>query len=55
VGLEGPFVEPEAACGISKGVVKKAVKDWTIRDHRKHCNSVSGFRQAKPLIKGLYQ
>jgi hypothetical protein len=29
------------------GVAKKAVKCWTIRDHRKHWDSLSGFKQAK--------
>jgi hypothetical protein len=30
------FIGPEQACGISMGVAKKVVRDWTIRGHRKH-------------------
>jgi hypothetical protein len=33
------------------GVTKKAARDWTIRDHRKHRDSLSGLRQAKALIQ----
>jgi hypothetical protein len=29
-GSEHPFIGPEPACGISVGVAKKAVRDWTI-------------------------
>jgi ribonuclease HI len=28
-GSEYPFIGPEPACGISIGVAKKAVRDWT--------------------------
>jgi hypothetical protein len=28
-GSEYPFIGPEPACGISVGVAKKAVRDWT--------------------------
>jgi hypothetical protein len=33
-GSECPFVGPEPACGISVRVAKKAVRDWTNRDHK---------------------
>jgi ribonuclease HI len=33
-GSEHPFIEPEPACGISIGVAKKTVKDWTNRNHK---------------------
>jgi hypothetical protein len=39
------------ACGISVGVAKKAVRDWTIRDHRKHWDSLNGLKQVKALIQ----
>jgi hypothetical protein len=39
-------VRPEPACGISIGVCKKAVSDWTNRNH------TTGLRQAKGLIPG---
>jgi hypothetical protein len=35
------------SCDISMRVAKRAVKDWTIRDHMKHWNSLSGLQQAK--------
>jgi hypothetical protein len=34
-GSQHPFTGPEAACGISIGVAKKAVADWTNRNHKK--------------------
>jgi hypothetical protein len=37
---------------FSMGVVKKAVRDWTIRDHRKQLDSLSGLKQVKALIQG---
>jgi ribonuclease HI len=35
-GSEHPFIGPEPACGISIGVAKKAVRDWTNKKHKKH-------------------
>jgi hypothetical protein len=35
-GSEYPFVGPESTCGISVGVAKKAVRDWTDRNHLKN-------------------
>jgi hypothetical protein len=46
------FARPEPACGISIGVVKKAVRDWTNRNHKKHWESTTGLKQAKGLILG---
>jgi hypothetical protein len=34
MGSEYPFIGPEPACGISIGVAKKAVRDWTNRNHK---------------------
>jgi hypothetical protein len=34
------------------GVAKKAVGDWTIRDHRKHWDSLSGLKKAKAFVQG---
>jgi hypothetical protein len=53
-GSEHPFIGPEPTCGISTGVAKKAVRDWTNRNHKKHWESVTGLRQAKGLILGPY-
>jgi hypothetical protein len=38
-GSEHPFTGPEPACGISIGVAKKVVRDWTNRNHKKHWES----------------
>jgi hypothetical protein len=46
-----PFIGPEPTCGISMGVVKKAVRDPTIRDHRKHWDSLSELKQAKAIMQ----
>jgi hypothetical protein len=45
-GSEHPFIGPEPACGISIGVSKKAVRDWTDRNHKKYCETQRG--------KGIY-
>jgi hypothetical protein len=37
-GSEHLFIGPESACSISTGVAKKAVKDWTNRNHKKNGN-----------------
>jgi hypothetical protein len=49
-GSKCPFIGPEPACGISVEVAKKAVRDWTNRDHKKHWESLIG--QAKGFIQG---
>jgi hypothetical protein len=41
---EHPFTGPEPACGISIWVAKKAVRDWTNRNHRKHWESITGLK-----------
>jgi hypothetical protein len=43
---------PEPACDISIGVAKKAVRDWTKRNNKKHWESTTGLKQAKGLILG---
>jgi ribonuclease HI len=35
-GSEHPFIGPEPACGISVGIAKKAVRDWTDRNHKEY-------------------
>jgi hypothetical protein len=42
-GSEHPFIGPEPACGISIGVARKAVRDWTNRNHKKHWESITGL------------
>jgi hypothetical protein len=51
-GPEHLFTGPEPACGISIGVAKKVVSDWTNRNHKEHWESIIGLRQAKGLILG---
>jgi hypothetical protein len=51
-GPEHPFIGPEPDCGISVGVAKKAVRDWTSRKHKEYLESLTGLRQAKGLIQG---
>jgi hypothetical protein len=51
-GSEHPFIGPEPACGISFGVARKAARNWTNRNHKKHWESVTGLKQAKGLIQG---
>jgi hypothetical protein len=43
---------PELACSISRGVARKVIRDWTIRDHRKYWDYLSGHKQAKAIIQG---
>jgi hypothetical protein len=51
-GSEHPFIGPKPACGISIGVAKKAVRDWTNRSHKNHWEAITGLRHAKRLILG---
>jgi hypothetical protein len=49
---ECPFIGPEPACGISVGIAKKAVRDWTNRDHQIYWESLRGLKQAKGFLQG---
>jgi hypothetical protein len=49
---EHPSIGPELACGIFMGVAKKAVRDWMTMNHKRYWESLTGFRQAKGLIRG---
>jgi hypothetical protein len=40
---------PEPACGISIEVAKRAVRDWTNKNHIKQWESITGLKQAKGL------
>jgi hypothetical protein len=51
-GSEHPFIGPEPACGISVGVAKKAIRDWSNRNHQKYWESLTGLKQAKGLTQG---
>jgi hypothetical protein len=43
---------PEPACGISIGVAKKAIRDWTMVNNKKYWRSLTGLKQAKRFIQG---
>jgi ribonuclease HI len=43
LGSECPFIGPEPACGISVGIAKRAVRDWTNRDHKKCWEFLTGL------------
>jgi hypothetical protein len=49
---EHPFIGLEPACSISIVVAKKAVRDWTNTNHKKHWESTTGLKQAKGRIQG---
>jgi hypothetical protein len=49
---QNPFTGPESACGISIGVTKIVVRDWTNRNHIKQWQSTTGLKEAKGLITG---
>jgi hypothetical protein len=51
-GSEHPFIGPEPACGISVGVAKKVVRDWTNKKHKEYWESAIGLIEAKGLIQG---
>jgi hypothetical protein len=54
LGSECPFIGPEPACGISAGIAKKVVRDWTNRDHKKYWESLTGLKEAKGFLQGPY-
>jgi hypothetical protein len=50
-GSEHPFIGPEPAWGISIGVAKRAVRDWTNRNHIKQWESTTGLKQQRDLYQ----
>jgi hypothetical protein len=52
IGSEHPFTGPEPAYGILIGAAKRAVKNWTNRNHTKQWESITELKQAKGLISG---
>jgi hypothetical protein len=49
-GSDNPFIGPEPACGISIGAAKKAVRNWTDRNHKK----TLGIHYCTQTGKGIY-
>jgi hypothetical protein len=52
LGSECPFIGPEPAPSISAGIAKKAIRDWTNRDHKKYWESLTGLTQAQGFLEG---
>jgi phosphoribosylformimino-5-aminoimidazole carboxamide ribonucleotide (ProFAR) isomerase len=52
LGSECPSIGSEPACGISARIAKKAVRDWTNKDHQKYWESLTGLKQAKGFLQG---
>jgi hypothetical protein len=52
IGSKHLFTGPEPACGISIGVVKRAVRDCTNRNHIKQWESTTVLKEAKGLRSG---
>jgi hypothetical protein len=48
-GSEHPFTGPEAACGVSTGVAKRAVKDWMKKKHIKQWESITVLKTCKGI------
>jgi hypothetical protein len=51
-GSQRPFIGPEPACGISVGVAKKPVRDWTNRNQKRYLESTTRLEQVKGFIPG---
>jgi hypothetical protein len=52
LGSECPFIGPEPACGISAGIVKKALREWTKGDRKKYWKSLAGLKEVKGFLQG---
>jgi hypothetical protein len=42
MGSEHPFIGSEPASSITVGIAKKAIRDWTNRNHQKYWESLTG-------------
>jgi hypothetical protein len=49
---ECPFMGNNPASGISAGIAKKTVRDWTNRYHQKYWESSTGPKHAKGFLNG---
>jgi hypothetical protein len=48
---ERPFIGPEPAWGVTAGVAKKAIKDWT-ETTKKYWESITRLKDAKGFLQG---
>jgi hypothetical protein len=53
VGFECPFTGPEPACSIPTGAAKRAVVDWTNRDHKNTESQQQNSNMQGPCQKNL--
>jgi hypothetical protein len=53
-GFECLLTRPEPACNTSTGNVKKVVRPWADRDHKKYWESLTGLKQAKGFLQGPF-
>jgi hypothetical protein len=51
-GSEHLFIGPQPACGISVGVTKKAVRDFSNINHKEYWEFLTGLTQANALVEG---
>jgi hypothetical protein len=51
-GSEHPLTGLEPDCSISIEDAKKAVRDWTNRNHKEYWEPTTGLKKAKGLIPG---
>jgi hypothetical protein len=51
LGSEYPFIGPEPPCGISVGIAKKVVRDWTDSDHKKDYESLTVLKHAEGFLQ----
>lgn len=52
LGSQYPLLGPDIACSISLGIAKKAVWDWTNRDHKKYWETLTELKHAKGFLQG---
>jgi ribonuclease HI len=52
IDAEYPSIGLEPSCGISIGVAKKAIRDWTMVNHKKYWRSLTGLKKANRFIQG---
>jgi hypothetical protein len=52
LGAQCPHTEPEPVSGIAVGITKKAVGNWTNRDHKKYWESLTALKIANGFLQG---
>jgi hypothetical protein len=52
IGSQHAFAGSEGACGITAGVINKAIVKWMKRDHKKHWQFIAGLKPATIFLEG---